>query len=260
FKTKQEHSFLYLLCFIVYLVSHHDFIIFKNRIGCDKMSIILQQSNQKFMNHNRSLTIKEQSPKYIQHDQLFKQLIQHYFKEFIQVFFPLLYDEIDFSEVTFLSEETFTETFGGEKQLLDIVVQVRWKSKNTMIVIHVEPQSYLQKDFNKRMFKYATTLYHKVNMPVIPIAVFNYHDNWNKDSFTLRVANIDVFHFRYLTLHVRKQNWRSFIKQPNPVTAALLSNMGYDDKDRIKVKLEFFKILTRLQLDFESKGFLIGFF
>src|SRR5690606_8437781 len=58
----------------------------------------------------------------------------------------------------------------------------------------------------------------------------------------------------------RKQNWRKFIQKRNPVSAALLSKMGYTEIERIQVKLEFIKILTRLKLDREKTDVLFSFF
>lgn len=66
--------------------------------------------------------------------------------------------------------------------------------------------------------------------------------------------------FQYKTLHLHKQNWRTFIKKDNPVAAALLSKMVYTEEEKVRVKLEFFKILARLKLDREKTSFLLGFF
>src|SRR5690625_5002907 len=33
-------------------------------------------------------------------------------------------------------------------------------------------------------------------------------------------ADLKILHFHYLTLHIRKQNWRLFMKKENPVSAA----------------------------------------
>lgn len=194
------------------------------------------------------LKVMEDKASYIKHDQLFKQIIEHFFEEFLEAFFPALHEEIDFEKITFLSEELFTEVFDGDKQVLDLVVEVKWRETNALIVVHIEPQSYVQTDFNVRMFKYFSALYQKVQKPIIPIAVFSYEGGWEKNDFYMRFGDIEVLRFHYLTLHLRKQNWRTFMKKDNPVSAALLSKMGYTEDERVKVKLEFFQILTRLKM------------
>jgi len=36
----------------------------------------------------------------------------------------------------------------------------------------------------------------------------------------------DVLQFQYLAVELKKKNWRDYIRQENPVAAALLSKMG----------------------------------
>ncbi|MEI3614071.1 Rpn family recombination-promoting nuclease/putative transposase [Pseudogracilibacillus sp. SO30301A] len=209
---------------------------------------------------SRSFQIKEKTPQYTKHDQLFKQLIRTFFKEFLEAFFPEIHEQVDFQFVKFLSEEVFTDLIDGEKRQLDIVVEVKWKETDTLIVVHVEPQSYVQANFNKRMFKYFSLLYNKLVMPIIPIAIFSYEEDWEEDDFNMQFSNLNILRFHYLTLHLRKQNWHKFMKKDNPVSAALLSKMGYSEDERVQVKLEFMRILTRLKLNEAEHRLLYGFF
>lgn len=48
---------------------------------------------------------QEETSQYTHHDQLFKELIHTFFSEFLEVFFPEVYEHIDFSAVHPLSEE-----------------------------------------------------------------------------------------------------------------------------------------------------------
>src|SRR5690625_2317886 len=203
---------------------------------------------------------QEGKPPYTHHDLLFKRLIETFFVEFMEAFFPELYDGIDFQSIKYLSEEMIPSLHDGNESRLDIVVEVKWKKTDTIIVIHVEPQSYQQSDFNERMFHYYSLLYRKVNKPIIPIAVFSYDEAWDQDEFTVKIGHLKVLEFKYLTIHLRKMNWRHFIKKENPVSAALLSKMGYNERERVKVKLEFFQILTKLKIDLEKRDILIDFF
>ena len=117
--------------------------------------------------------IKEATPSYTKHDQLFKQLIETFFEEFIEAFFPDLHEQIDFKEVTFLSEEVLPVKHDENKSILDLVVEVRVKDLDALVVIHVEPQSYVQTDFNERMFRYSSMLYNRLRKSIIPIALLD---------------------------------------------------------------------------------------
>ena len=89
-----------------------------------------------------SLTIiLEEETDYTHHDQLFKELIHIFFKEFLEAFFPEVHHHIDFSSIKPLSEEVFTDLFEGESRKADIVIETKLKNMDTIIIIHVEPQS-----------------------------------------------------------------------------------------------------------------------
>src|SRR5699024_1514845 len=197
---------------------------------------------------------------YTKHDLLFKRLIETFFGEFIEAFFPDLHEEIDFDSLKYLSEEIVPDFHDDNERRLDIVAEVKWKSTDAVIVIHVEPQSYVQTDFNKRMFHYFSQLHRKVNKPIIPIAIFSYDESWDENQYHMQIGHLEIFRFSYLSLHLRKMNWRDFIKQNNPVAAALLSKMGYNEHEKIKVKVEFLRMLTTLQITYEKQGMLIHFF
>lgn len=66
--------------------------------------------------------------------------------------------------------------------------------------------------------------------------------------------------FNFLTLELRKKNWREYIESDNPVAAALLSKMGYTEREKVEVKLEFLKMLVRMKLNPAKQRFITGFF
>lgn len=204
--------------------------------------------------------IFEEPLAYTNHDLLFKQLFRHFFKDFLKAFFPKIYDQIDVKSATLLSGEVFTDIVKGKTRKLDIVIRATVKNKKSLIIVHVEPQSSQQSNFNERMFSYYSLLYHEYRLPIIPIAVFTYDSPWEKDSFSIQALDTTYLHFRYHTLHLKKMNWRAFIRNDNPVVAALLSKMGYTVEERILVKIEFMRMLWRLQLDEAEQRLIYGFF
>jgi hypothetical protein len=204
--------------------------------------------------------IKEETTAYTRHDQLFKQLIHTFFKEFLEAFFPEVHELVDFHSVKPLSEEVYTDLIEGNTRRLDIVVETKIKGTDTMIIVHIEPQSSQQTHFNERMYHYYSMLFHKYRKPIIPIAVFSYEENWEKNQYTITFPFLHVLTFNYLTLHLRKQNWREYIQSNNPAAAALLSTMGYSGKERVQVKKEFLQMLFKIQLNPAKQKLIFGFF
>lgn len=208
------------------------------------------------------LLIKEkpQEPTYTKHDQLHKELIKTFFEEFLEAFFPDIHKELDFRKIKPLSEEVYTNMLDGNARRLDLVIETTLKKTDVVIIVHIEPQSYRQPDFNERMYHYFSMLYNKYRKPIIPIAVFNYLDDWEESQYTMAFDFFQVLTFHYMTLHLRKMNWRDYIRSDNPVAAALLSQMGYKETERIEVKKEFLRMITRLELNPAKQKLLYGFF
>lgn len=78
----------------------------------------------------------------IDHDQIFKTLIEAFFAEFMALFCPDEAAVIDFTQVEFLRKEYFTDTQRGKRRAMDLVVKIRLKSgSEKFVLIHVEFES-----------------------------------------------------------------------------------------------------------------------
>lgn len=149
-------------------------------------------------NFSMPLVIKEDTSKpiYTKHDQLFKELINEFFKEFLEAFFPDVHDNIDFHTIKPIPDEVYTDLLEGSTRRLDIVVETRLKGTDVVIIIHVEPQSYKQNDFHGRMYHYFSLLYSKYQMPIVPIAVFSYEEDWEENQYTMVLPFFPRFNFQ----------------------------------------------------------------
>lgn len=160
-----------------------------------------------------------------------------------------------------MEQEVFTDIVKGEKRRIDIMAEVKIKDQDELVLVHIEPQSYYQKEFHERMFVYCSRLYEKYRKPILPIAVFSYNDLKEVPTqFRIHFPSLSVLQFNYLQLHLTKLNWRAFIQSNNPAAAALLSKMGYTDEERVPVKLEFLRMLSLMELDPAQTELIYGFF
>lgn len=184
------------------------------------------------------------------HDRWFKELIETFFEEFILAFFPQIYENLDYQHLTFLNQEVFTDIVQGDKRTVDLLIETKLKGDDALVIIHIEPQAQYKKNFNERMFIYFSRLYEKYRCPIVPIAIFSYDKiKEESDNFTIMFPFKDVLSFNFFTLELKKRNWRDFINQPNPVTLALLGKMGYEKQEKVKIKIEFLRMLLKLELD-----------
>ncbi|MGL5831916.1 MAG: transposase [Waterburya sp.] len=97
----------------------------------------------------------------INHDRLFKELLTVFFIEFLDLFFPSVFEYLDTEEITFVDKELFTDLIGGEKKILDVVALTKFQGQDYSFLIHIENQASNQTNFERRMFRYFCSLFLK---------------------------------------------------------------------------------------------------
>ncbi|MBE9146425.1 DUF4351 domain-containing protein [Planktothrix mougeotii] len=197
----------------------------------------------------------------IDHDRLFKELIQTFFWEFIELFIPEILDYVEQDTLTFLPEEIFTDVTSGDKRKIDLLAQVKWQGKDSYFLIRLENQAYNQKEFERRMFHYFARLDAKYLLPIFPIVIFSYDEpkRPEKSQYIVNFPNKKILEFNYTAIQLNNLNWRSFLNQPNPVAAALMAKMDFQPQERVRVKLECLRMLVTLQLNPAKIELISGF-
>ena len=197
----------------------------------------------------------------IDHDRLFKELIQTFFWEFIELFLPEILEYVEKDTLTFLPEEIFTDVTAGDKRRIDLLAQVKWQGQDSYFLIHLENQGYNQKEFERRMFHYFSRLDAKYLLPIFPIVIFSYDEpkRPEKNQYTVNFPNRKILEFNYVAIQLNNLNWRNFLNQPNPVAAALMAKMDFAPEERVRVKLECLRMLVTLQLNPAKMELISGF-
>ncbi|WP_406678059.1 Rpn family recombination-promoting nuclease/putative transposase [Moorella sp. ACPs] len=197
----------------------------------------------------------------VDHDRLFKELLTTFFREFIELFFPEAHALIDYSDTRFLTQEIITDITAGDKHYVDILAEVKIKGEDGCVLVHIEPQAYRQADFARRMFIYFSRLYEKHQKRVLPIAVFA-HDSKAEETnrHEVEFPFLKVLQFEFYKVQLKRLPWRQYLGSNNPVAAALLSKMDYSPRERVQVKIEFLRLLTRMQLDPARMELITAFF
>lgn len=63
----------------------------------------------------------------------------------------------------------------------------------TIIIVHIEPQSYFEKEFQERMFIYNSRLYEYHRKPILHIAVFSCPDKRDvSNQFTISFPALKI--------------------------------------------------------------------
>ena len=201
-----------------------------------------------------------QSPN-INHDRLFKELLSTFFWEFLELFLPETAAYVDRESITFLPQEVFIDVTSGEKREVDLLARAQFLGKDSCFLIHTEAQSFSQAGFARRIFHYFARLDEKYALPVYPITVFSFDapQRPEPEQYLVEFPDKKVLDFNYTAIQLNRLNWRDFLRQPNPVAAALMAKMNIAPPDRPKVKAECLRLLATLRLDPARVQLISGF-
>lgn len=200
-------------------------------------------------------------PGAMDHDQLFKELLRTFFLEFLDLFLPEVSAFVEREGIEFLDKEIFTDITAGERHEVDMLVKVRFRGQETFFLIHIETQATATSGFGRRFFRYFARIHDKHDLPVYPIVLFSYDTPQRPEPEAYRVTFPDrtVLDFQFRVIQLNRLNWRDFLRQPNPVAAALMTKMKIAPEDRPRVKLEILRMMLTLKLDPARQTLIRGF-
>ena len=200
----------------------------------------------------------------IDHDQIFKRLIEAFFREFLELFCPAEERLIDFSRVEFLREEHFTDVERGLRRRLDLVARVGLKAGGEkFVLVHGEFEaSRKEPDFPRRMFQYFCQLFLRYDTEIVPIAVFTDDARWKTlvpDYFELSLAGKKFMRFEYHLVKLKNLDYRQFLESNNPLAYGLMAKMEYNRKDRVRLKADFLRWILACPIDPARQSLLVEF-
>ncbi|MCP4396374.1 MAG: cytosolic protein, partial [bacterium] len=116
-------------------------------------------------------TAAEQQRPHDEYDSPWKDILEHYFTEFLEFFFPVAYAGIDWSKGHgFLDKELQKIMRNAEvgRRVVDKLVKVfTTDGDETWVVVHVEVQGQYEVDFAKRMYVYNYRLFDRYNRDIV---------------------------------------------------------------------------------------------
>jgi hypothetical protein len=198
----------------------------------------------------------------INHDRSFKLLLNTFFADFIELFFPELAKYLDKASLVPQDKEIFTDLTRGETHEADMVFKARLKDAESFFLVHVETQAQRHPDFPARMFSYFARLHEKHALKVYPIVVFSFERPYTPQPSVYKVSfpDLDVLRFRFKTVQLNRLDWKDYFSQANPMSAALMAKMRIAPADRWIVEFKSMELLSRLNLSPAHAKLIIEFF
>jgi hypothetical protein len=166
-----------------------------------------------------------------QFDSPWKEILEAYFQDFVQFFFPQIHDEIDWSRgYDFLDQELQQIAKDAEigKRLADKLAKV-WKltGEETWVLIHIEIQSQENTGFNERMFVYYYRLRDKYNLPIASLAILgDERETWLPQPFATELWGCRVqFEFPIIKLLDYAARWDELEASQNPFAIVVMAHL-----------------------------------
>ena len=115
------------------------------------------------------------------HDQLFKDLLRSFLRDFLELFFPDDARRLDFQTLSFLDKEVFTSFPEGSMRTADLLAQLDTvNGEPKLLLIHLEVQATHERNFAARMYEYYALLWFRLRLPIFPIVVYL---SWSSDPW-----------------------------------------------------------------------------
>jgi hypothetical protein len=178
-------------------------------------------------------------------DSAWKEMLEHYFQEFMAFFFPQLYAEIDWSrDLEFLDKElqyAVRRAVRG-RHTVDKLVKVWLKEgEEAWILTHVEVQSQVDEEFPQRMYICNSLLFSRHKRCVISLGVLgDTRADWRPASFEYGLGGCRVrMEYPVVKLLDYEGRWEELEQSANPFAVVVMAH--------VKTQATRGKMETRLQ-------------
>jgi len=190
------------------------------------------------------------------YDSPWKEIMEKYFPEFIEFFFPDAYQDIDWSKgYEFLDKELqkITKESLKGRRYVDKLTRVWLKNGDeTWALIHTDVQDQKEDEFPQRMYTYNYRLFDRYNRHAASFAVLgDTNDKWRPDSFERDLWKCKVkFDFPIVKIADIVKDWKALEKSSNPFAIVTMVHWqtiktAKNKKKRVNKKLKLIKHLYK---------------
>lgn len=181
-------------------------------------------------------------------DSPWKHALQLYFRPFLELFFPAMHADIDWSRGYIALDKEFQQIIRRAKVgkgLADKLFKVWLRDGNECwLIIHVEVQGTCDPKFGKRMFCYNIAAYSMYNQEVVSLAVLSDENpTWRPNSFHYGRWGAQT-RIDFLTAKLLDQDAEALKKSDNLFAAVVLAQLEalatrkkYQDRRQRKLSL-----------------------
>jgi hypothetical protein len=165
------------------------------------------------------------------YDNPWKSMIELYFRDFLQFFFPAIEADIDWSKpIRFLDKELQKVVRDAEipKRYADKLVEVhRLSGQKALVICHIEVQSQEEGNFGARMYGYNYRLRDRYDCAVVSLAILaDDSKTWRPHSFQDELWGCSThFEFPAVKLLDYQSDWSALETSRNPFAVVVMAHL-----------------------------------
>jgi hypothetical protein len=190
------------------------------------------------------------------YDSPWKEILSDYFQEFLQFFFPVVSQEIEWRRGYELLDKELRKIARDAEvgvRVADQLVKVWQKNgEETWVLIHIEVQAQQQAEFAQRMYVYDYRIYDRYHRPVANFAVLA-DDNltWRPSEYLRELwGSSSTFRFPVVKILDYRDQWDRLEASNNPFAIVAQAHLKtietqQDDRNRSRWKVTLAKELYK---------------
>ena len=187
------------------------------------------------------------------HDSAWKDILDAYFKEFMEFFYPDIAKKIDWpADFETLENELHSITTDAMigKTFVDKLIKVKsLEGRQEVVLIHVEVQGQKEEEFSKRLFQYYCKLFTKYDQSILTLAILtDSNQSWHPKNYQRDVFNFSVLTFNFKThkLIDYRTKKQTLEESDNPFSIVVLAHLAYiETKSDLDARFKMKFWLTR---------------
>ncbi len=196
------------------------------------------------------------------HDQLFKELLQAFFADFIRIVLPDLAERLRLDQPRFRDKERFTDTTDGEHRYLDLVAEVETlEGEMDLVLVHVEIEAEARGSdaMGHRMWRYAMQLWLRDRKPVLPVVLYLRGGDPDISRLTVeeRFFGYQLATFSYWAFGLSRSQAANYLDRPEALAAALAALMDPGALSAPEHRIECLRGVGRAEVD-DARRFLLA--
>ena len=200
-------------------------------------------------------------------DKILRTLARHFVQDFVEILFPDVAGDIDFSSVKFVGEEVFADFRKKGHVRPDVVVEM-WSNDGEpqLALFHAELEYKHLTVIAKRLKKYSQQLSlaydpEHEDVPILSAAVFVYggpKSGLETRELITRFKGLVTNRFYYVAFALSRSLAEEYVERPQALAAALAAFMRSDVWDRVEQKIRCYEAVRRADVDEEERYLLVN--